>query len=245
MRTLLLIPVFFACQTSTSEGVSKIYAIKQDGFLVEKRYVDDKNRTTCIVTYDIETRNSIDSISLNYMNKEELGIVKAYSLVEGKYEENELPIISDFYRKIYSTHDDLCDILLNVKHKLLIEDVLSNICGINSSVLPDGKNVSSLAITKKSSDLIEIKYVDIKVRFNNLSETLQSYFYNQIMEGFSIVIKNGYLQKEEYTFVDGIFNRTFFYDAGRLIKSVIDVKYKIGKTKSSTRVYELEKTKAQ
>ena len=229
----------FACQTSTSEGENKIYAIKQEGVLVEKRYIDGKNRTTCIVTYDIETKNPIDSINLNYMNQKELGIVKAYSLVEGKYEENELPIISDFYRKIYSTHDGSCDILLNVKHKLLIEDVLSNICGIHSSVLPDGKNVSSLAITTKSSDLIEIKYVDVKARFNNLSETLQSYFYNQIMEEFSIIVKNGYLQKEEYTFIDGVFTRTFFYDAGRLIKSVIDVKYKNGKTKSSTRVYEL------
>lgn len=245
MRTLLLILVFFACQTSTSEGVSKIFAIKQEGFLVEKRYVDDKNRTTCIVTYDIDTRNPIDSICLNYMNQEEFGIVKAYSLVEGKYEENELPIISDIYRKMYTTHDDWCYILMNVKHKFLVEDVLSNICGINNSVLPDGKNVSSLAITKKSSDLIEIKYVDIKVRFNNLSESLQSYFYNQIMEEFSIVVKNGYLQKEEYTFVDGVFTRIFSYDAGRLIKSVIVVKYKNGKRKSSTRVYELEKTKAQ
>lgn len=240
MRILLLIPVFFACQTSTSEGVSKIYAIKQEGVLVEKRYVDDKNRTTCFVTYDIETKNPIDSISLNYINQEELGAIKAYSLVEGKYQVNELPIISDFYRKIYSADDGLCDILMNVKHKLLIEDVLSNICGIQSSVLPDGKNVSSLAITTKSSDLIEIKYVDVKARFNNLSETLQSYFYNQIMEGFSLHVQNGYLQKEEYTFIDGVFTRTFFYDAERLIKSVIDVKYKDGRTKSSTRVYELE-----
>jgi hypothetical protein len=243
MRTLLLIPVLFVCQTSTSEEVSKIYAIKQKGVLIEKRYVDDKNRTTCIVTYDIETKNPIDSISLNYMNQEELAI-KAYSLVEGKYEVNELPIISDFYRRIYSADDSLCDILLIVKHKLLIEDVLSNICGIQSSVLPDGKNVSSLAITTKSSDLIEIKYVDVKAMFNNFSETLQSYFYNQIMEGFSLHVKNGYLQKEEYTFIGGVFTRTFFYDAGRLIKSVIDVKYKNGRTKSLTRVYELEKVKS-
>ena len=241
MRILLLILVFFACQTNTSKGEGRTYTIKQDGILVEKRYVDDKNRTISIVTYDMETKNPTDSISFNYVNQEELGGVKAYLLRDGKYEEHEPLMVDNFYREIYGVHNELCNAMLVLRCKLLLEDVISNICGIQSSVLPDGRKVSSLAMVSQNSDVVEIKYADINARFNNLSEILQSYFYNQIMLEFSIVVKNGYLQSEEYTFIGGVFARALFYDTGHLIRSEIDVKYKNGETMSCTIVYEPEK----
>jgi hypothetical protein len=239
MRLLLLLPILFACQTSNSVGLNRICRIKQDGVLVEKRYLDDKNRTTCIVTYDTKTKNALDSIFLNYSNQEILVDIKAYSFIEGKYELNEIPMTSDFYRRIYG-NNDLCNVLLIVKHKLLIEDVLNNICNIQSSVLPNGKDVSSIAIITRNSDLTKIKFEALNARFNNLSEIHQSYFYNQIMESFSVQIKNGYLQQEEYIFTDGVFKRSFFYEAERLVKSVIDVKYKDGTIRSSKTTYVLD-----
>lgn len=240
MRFLLLISVLFACQTSSSVALRRTYSIKQEGILIEKRYIDSINRTTCIVTYDIETKQPIDSINLNYIDdKGNLSFIKVYNFADDKYELNELKIVHNIYRKAYG-NDSFCDVSLILKNKFLIEEVISNICAIQSSILPNGKEVALLGITTRKADITEIKYSGVQAKFNSLPEIFQSYFYNQIMEGFNLQIKNGYLQEEEYSFTDGTFTRTFFYDAGKLIKSVMNVKYKNGSTKSITRTYETE-----
>jgi hypothetical protein len=239
MRYLILIPFLVACQMSKSGTLQKVYEIKQDGILFEKRYTD-KNNTTRIVTYDIETKQPNDSITLNYDEKGNLIAVKAYVFVEGKYEVDELLKVGDYYFQAYSK-DSFCNSLLPIKYRFLIENIVSCICNIQQSVLPNGGMVSSLAKTIKNKEVIEISYSEINAKFISPYDIFQLYFYNQLLISFSLQIKDGHLIKETYSFSEGTFIREFFYDeTGQLKKSVADVKYKNEVGEKITRTYELE-----
>ncbi|MFH1005170.1 MAG: hypothetical protein V1781_06720 [Bacteroidota bacterium] len=239
MRYLILIPFLLACQMSSLNTLQKVYVIKQDGNLLEKRYVDNNN-TTRIVTYDIETKQPNDSIVLGYDEKGNLVSAKAYSFVERKYEANELLTVGDYYLQAYGI-DSSCDNLLPMKYRFLMEDVVSNVCGIQQSVLPNGGIVSSLAKTTKNKEIIEISCSDINAKFNLPYDIFQLYFYNQSLISFNLQIKDGHLMKETYYFSDGIFVREFFYDeTSELKKSVADVRYKNEVSKKITKTYEIE-----
>ncbi len=247
MRYLLLIFPLLSCQMSnlntfqmsSLNKLQKVYVIKQDGSLLERRYVDNKN-TTCIVTYDLETKQPADSIILGYDEKGNLLSAKTYNFVEGKYEADELLTVGNYYLQAYSK-DSSCINLLLIKHSFLMEEIISKICSIQNSVLPNGGEVSSFSKTKQNKEIIEISCSEINARFNNPFDVFQLYFHNQLLISFDLQIKNGYLIKETYSFSDGTFTRAFFYDeAGELKKSVADIKYKNEIGKKITKLYELE-----
>ena len=206
--------------------------------MIEKRLVDDNSNTTCIITYDIETKQPMDSVNFIYIGKENLSSVKSYSFADGKYDLNELPFMNNYYLKAYNT-DSLCKVELHIQHSFLMEDVISNICRIHNSMLPTGQKISALQKISLNSELTEIQYHDINARFTNLPEIFQAFFHSQIINRINLQIKNGYLIKEEYLFTDGSFNRMFYYELGVLVKSIIDVKYKTGISKVVTRTYVL------
>lgn len=239
MRYLLLIFSLLSCQMSNLNTLQKVYVIKQDGSLLEKRYVDNNN-TTRIVTYDLETKQPNDSITLGYDKEGNLLSAKTYNFVEGKYEADELLTVGDYYLQAYSK-DSFCHNLLPIKHRFLMEEIISNVCGILKSVLPNGGEVSSLAKTKQNKEVIEISYSEINATFNNPYDIFQLYFYNEPLINFALQIKNGYLVQESYFFSNGTFIRDFFYDeTGELKKSVADIKYKNEVGKKITRTYEIE-----
>ena len=239
MRYLLLILPLLSCQMSNLNTLQKVYLIKQDGSLLEKRYVDNNN-TTRIVTYDLETKQTNDSIMLGYDEKDNLISAKTYNFIEGKYEADELLNVNDYYLQAYSKASS-CNNLLPIKHHFLMEEIISNVCGIEKSVLPNGDEVSSLAKTKQNKEVIEISFSEINATFNNSCDIFQLYFYNQPLINFDLKIKNGYLIKETYSFSNGTFIRDFFFDeSGELKKSVADIKYKNEVDKKITKTYEIE-----
>jgi len=238
MRYLILILFLVACQMSKSGTLQKVYEIKQDGILFEKRYTD-KNNTTRIVNYDIETKQPIDSITLNYDKKGNLIAVKVYDFAEGKYVD-ELLWRSDYYFQAYSK-DSLCNSLLPIKYRFLIENIVSCICNIQQSLLPNGVRVSSLAKTIKNKEVIEISYSEINAKFKLPYNIFQLYFYNQLLISFSLQIKDGHLIKETYSFSEGTFIRELFYDeTGQLKKLVEECRYNNEVGEKITRTYEFE-----
>ncbi len=166
--------------------------------------------------------------------------VKTYNFVEGKYEADELLTVGDYYLQAYCK-DSFCIKLQPIKHRFLMEEIISNICSIQNSVLPNGCVVSSLTKTKQNKEVIEISCSEINATFNNPHDIFQLYFYNQLLINFNLQIKNGYLIKETYSFSDGTFMREFFYDeTGELKKSVANIKYKNEVVKKITKSYEIE-----
>ena len=122
-----------------------------------------------------------------------------------------------------------------------MEEIISKICSIQNSVLPNGIEVSSLTKTKQNKEIIEISCSEINARLNQPFDIFQLYFYNQPLISFDLQIKNGYLIKETYSFSEGTFIREFFYDeVGELKKSVADIKYKNEVGKKITKLYEME-----
>ncbi len=239
MKNLLLIFPLLSCQMCNLNTLQKVYVIKQDGGLLEKRYVDNNN-TTCIVTYDLETKKPTDSITFGYDEKGNLFSAKTYNFVEGKYEADELLTVGDYYLQAYSK-DSSCIKLQPIKHHFLMEEIISNICSIQNSVLPNGCVVSSLTKTKQNKEVIEISCSEINATFNNPLDIFQLYFYNQPLMNFDLQINNGYLIKETYSFSDGTFIREFFYNkTGELKKSVANIKYKNEVVKKITKSYEIE-----
>jgi hypothetical protein len=239
MRYLLLIFPLFSCQMSNTDTLQKVYVIKQDAKLLEKRYADN-NITTRVVTYDLETKQPNDSITLGYDEKGKLLSAKTYNYIEGKYEADELLTVGDYYLQAYSK-DNSCNNLLPIKHRFLMEEIISNVCSIQNSVLPNGGKVSSLTKAKQNKEVMEISCSEINSTFNNPYDIFQLYFYNQPLMNFALQIKNGYLIKETYSFSNGTFIRDFFYnETGELKKSVADVKYKNEVSKKITKTYEIE-----
>lgn len=239
MRYLLLILPLFSFLMSDSNPVLEVFIVKQNGSLLEKRYVHNNN-TTNVVTYDLETKEPKDSVTLEYDEEGNLLSSKTYNFFEGKYEVDELLDARDYYLQAYSK-DSSCNKVLPIKYHFLMEEVTSNICDILKSVLPKGGEVSSLAKIKQNKEVKEISYPDIYTKFNNPYNIFRLYFYNETLISFTLEIENGYLIQESYSFSNGTFIRDFRYDEkGKLKKSIANIKYKNGIGKKITKTYEIE-----
>ena len=81
------------------------------------------------------------------------------------------------------------------------------------------------------------EYDNINSRFNNLSNDLQSFFYNQQLLKFQFSTQDNSLLSEKYFFYNGFFTRTYFYKNHKIEKIVIEAKYKDGRAQRLNRQY--------
>lgn len=234
---ILILSICFACNSTIKSN--KICSIYQENNLVERRHIDANNKTTSIITFDSESRTPIDSIKLSY-NELEIDKIKAFIFSNNHYELNPLKYANDYYFKVYI--DTTCNLGKLSLNKFLMEDVISNICYIQNSILPNGDEVSFLAKTTKNKDTIDINYSPIGSRFNDLPEVFQSFFYNQPLDSLRLKVRDKNLQKEQYFFKTGTLTREFYYKNDILKKANLRVKY-YGEKKliaDLVRIYEIK-----
>ncbi len=236
MKILLLLLSLFSCSAEASKkgGDLKVCIIKQNGILVEKRYFDPKGEISGIVTYSKDGMNPKDSVSFN-------GQITTYNYEEGRYSVNKLSLVRDYYTQVYSV-DSICPFFKLIRHRFLIEEVISNLCVLQGSVLSDGTEVATKAEIVNALNEVTIKYPKLNSVFNNLPEVIQSYFYNKPLVSLELSINDGYLQKETYSFSEGTALRHFIYDNNELKKWTLEIKYLSNKNgpEKISRTYELK-----
>ncbi|UTA68693.1 hypothetical protein [Emticicia sp. 21SJ11W-3] len=221
IRLLLLLAIgFLSCNVHNSKGsLQKTCLIRQNGVLVEKRYLSPKGTPTSIITYEKDEKTPRDSIIFNeYLN------VTAYVYDNGSYSINDLLLVKDYYTEIYNI-DSTCNLYKTINHRILIEDSIANLCYIANSVLSDGTDASTKAVVTKSLNGIRIKYLRLNSLFLDLPEVLQSYFYEKTLCNVSLYIEEGYLKEEIYIFENGNASRHFIYEKGFLKESKLEVRY--------------------
>lgn len=224
---LLFIAAVSSCQKSDQ---TKIIVVTQDRILIERIYYTTENEKKQLISkvYLNGINHPLDSI--RFIRNETNNIIAkdVYQYKEGVYEKQ--------ITGSGSFSDTECVILSRItKPKFYLRD-LSDICTITTATLPVGGTVADKIKTLNDGDITIIYAEDINARFRGLSLEIASFFYDQILHSFSLQIQNEKLLTEKYVFEEGTLQRTYSYDADKLIVT-IKADYKNGEKEIRNKEY--------
>lgn len=207
--------VLFILLTSCSQSdikkdnSKKVIAVYQDNILIRKDYLDSKNLLLGFVTY-VDDIVPQDSIAFLYNDKNVFIGLNEFQLENGNAKKLDFSPNQKYYENIFNSVEE-CKTLYSLKSSFLLLKELNDLCTIQNSVLSNGQEVSNLMTKSQEGNLIVFTFNEINSRFSNLSEEIQSYFYNKTLLSFKMKLQDNQLIQEEYIFENGKFLRTYSY----------------------------------
>lgn len=201
-----------ACNQSDINGNNskKVIAVYQDNLLIRKDYLDSKNLLLGSVTY-VNDVVPEDSIAFLYNEESEFVGLNEFQIENGNANKLGFSPNQKYYEDIFNSVED-CKTLYSLKSSSLLLKELNDICTIQNSVLSNGQEVSNLMSKSQEGNLIVFTFNEVNSKFSNLSEEIQSYFYNKTLLSFKIKLKGNQLIQEEYFYENGKFLRTYSYN---------------------------------
>jgi hypothetical protein len=227
---LLFLLVIVGCPNQkVSKPKGTTVEVKQNGLLKERRYYSLQKQLTGIVFFDSSGSRSVqgDSLCFAYQAGEELSDVTEYHFTAQKYIKADPTFSNEYYKRLFYFRK-ACPDIYSLNSSYLLYNELGDICNIRSSVLIDGREVRSLEKISQEGDLKNFEYSDLNSKFNNLSQILQSRFYDQLLARLRIETQAGSLVREQYFFENGTLDRKYFYKNGVINNILISILFKDG-----------------
>ncbi len=221
----MLLTLFANCtQASIDENDSeRVIEVLREGMLIRKEYFGLNNLLKSSVTFS-DNNQPQDSIAFVYSTKNEFISFSEYQFKNGRYEKVNLSPSYNYYQGIFASVKECSDMYLSKNSSLLLKE-FNDLCIIQSSVLADGREALSIRKKLQEGELTVYIFENMNSKFTNLSEEIESYFYDKTLLDLKIKFRGDDLIEETYTFENGIFSRIYSYEKN-LKEKMLTVAYK-------------------